>query len=229
MNLAVRVIGGIVGVGLLLLLVVAVAGFIRFNFTDSGDVVVSEPAEGVPLEPVSAPAPEVEQKPSVVSPLPRSKERVTKKPFGIYIDQATSPVQPERFGGYHTGVDFETFESEAVTAVPVQAICSGRVVAKRTASGYGGVLVTSCVLEGESVTVVYGHLALESITLAVGETVTLGEVIGVLGQGESTETDGERKHLHLGIYKGNNPNILGYVAKKNDLAGWIDPCLFVCQ
>lgn len=167
--------------------------------------------------------------PSVGVPLDQAKERVTKKPFGIRIDQGTSPVQPERFSGYHTGVDFETFPSEAMTDVAVRAICSGEVLVKRRASGYGGLLVTSCVLDGQEVTVTYGHLRLASVTRAVGEHVESGDQIGVLGTGGSSETDGERKHLHLSIYRGAAPNIFGYVSDRDDLSRWLDPCLFVCQ
>src|SRR5947209_4518700 len=39
--------------------------------------------------------------------------RVTKKPFGIYVNPANSPVQPERFSGYHTGADAEYGEVSA--------------------------------------------------------------------------------------------------------------------
>src|SRR3989338_10346295 len=48
-------------------------------------------------------------------PLDNSSERVTKKPFGKYITPADSPVQPERFSGYHTGADFEVFSNEINT------------------------------------------------------------------------------------------------------------------
>jgi hypothetical protein len=34
-------------------------------------------------------------------------QRVTKKPFGLYVDPDNSPVQPEMFTGYHTGADAE--------------------------------------------------------------------------------------------------------------------------
>ena len=38
--------------------------------------------------------------------------RITKKPFGIFITTQNSPVQPERFSGYHTGVDVEYKDAE---------------------------------------------------------------------------------------------------------------------
>jgi murein DD-endopeptidase MepM/ murein hydrolase activator NlpD len=168
------------------------------------------------------------ERPSMVPPLDRAGERVTKKPFGMLVDRATSPVQPERFSGYHTGTDFETFPDEATTDVLVRAICVGEVVVKRSASGYGGVLVTDCLIDGQDVTVVYGHLRLSSIGVQVGDEVAAGDQIGLLGTGGSDETDGERKHLHLGIHLGSTVNIQGYVATKSDLSGWIDPCRYIC-
>ena len=61
-------------------------------------------------------------------PLTRAAERVTKKPFGIYITPKTSPVQPEKFTGYHTGADAETTPAEANIDMPIYAIADGTVV-----------------------------------------------------------------------------------------------------
>ena len=157
-------------------------------------------------------------------PLDRASERITKKPFGIYITPANSPVQPEKFRGYHTGTDFETFPEEQSADVPVVAVCDGKIALKKYASGYGGVLVESCQLNGGSVTVIYGHLKLASIQKNAGAGLAQGEEIGVLGKAYSAETDGERKHLHLGIHKGAGVNILGYVQSKAELSSWLDPC-----
>jgi murein DD-endopeptidase MepM/ murein hydrolase activator NlpD len=148
---------------------------------------------------------------------------VTKKPFGIYITSQNSPVQPEKFTGYHTGTDFETYPSEANLDVPVYAFCNGKILVKKFASGYGGVLVQSGVVNNQSVTIIYGHLHLTSINKNVGDNLTAGEQIGVLGTGYSSETDGERKHLHFGIHKGTTVSILGYVQVKSQLDNWIDP------
>ncbi len=163
------------------------------------------------------------------APLDRAKERVTKKYFGIFITPATSPVQPERFRGYHTGTDFEIFPEELNTQVLVRTICDGKLILKKTASGYGGVAVQSCILDNQPITVTYGHLKLASIAQNTGADLKAGDELAQLGAAYSSETDGERKHLHLGIHKGSAINILGYVQAKSELAGWIDPCLFVCQ
>ena len=164
---------------------------------------------------------------ALTSPLDRPAERATKKLFGTYITPKTSPVQPERFTGYHTGVDFETFASEAHVDVPVVAACSGKVRAAQYVSGYGGVLVQQCVVAGQTVTALYGHLRLSSLSVDVGTTLAAGTRFAVLGTGFSSETDGERKHLHLSLHKGTAINWKGYVSTKGALVDWLDPLLYL--
>ena len=162
-------------------------------------------------------------------PLDRAKERITKKPFGIYITPAASPVQPEKFQGYHTGTDFEIFPEELKIDVPVKAICSGKLIVKEYASGYGGVAIESCSFNNNPMTIIYGHLKLASITSKVNDALNVGDTIGILGAAKSVETDGERKHLHLGFHNGSAINIRGYVASQSELSGLIDPCLYLCS
>jgi hypothetical protein len=156
-------------------------------------------------------------------PLTGALSRVTKKPFGIKVSPGNSPVSPERFSGYHTGADFEILPGEENMDVQVLAVCDGILIYKNSVSGYGGVAIQSCVVKNAPITALYGHLRLGSITLAKGTALKSGQEIGVLGTGYSTETDGERKHLHLSIHKGTAIDLLGYVQKSVDLAGWIDP------
>lgn len=162
-------------------------------------------------------------------PLDKAGERVTKKPFGLYITPQNSPVQPERFSGYHTGADFEIFPEELNMEVSVKAVCSGTLKLKETASGYGGVAVQNCELNESPITVVYGHLKLSSIRKKSGENYNVGETLGILGADKSPDTDGERKHLHLGFHKSNAINIKGYVKAQSQLSDWIDPCLYICH
>lgn len=150
-------------------------------------------------------------------------ERAAKKLFGTHVTPQDSPVQPEKFSGYHTGTDFETFPEEAQTDVAISAVCDGTVRAAERVGGYGGVLVEQCVLHGSPVTVLYGHLRLASVTLKAGASVKAGARIGVLGTGYSAETDGERKHLHLSIHKGAGIDWKGYVPAQAALSAWIDP------
>ena len=133
-----------------------------------------------------------------------------------------SPVQPEKFTGYHTGVDFETTSEEQNSDVEIFVACNGKLLMKKYATGYGGVAVQACKLDGNDVTIVYGHIRLTSIIPKVGDELKAGEKFAVLGTGYSTETDGERKHLHFGVHKGTTINILGYVQKENLLSDWLD-------
>ncbi len=158
----------------------------------------------------------------VTPPVDGALDRVTKKTFGLYVRPGHSPVSPERFRGYHTGVDFETVKSEQKTDVPVSAVCTGPLVLKKWANGYGGVVVQRCRINEEDVTVIYGHLKLASIKRTQGQDLARGERIGLLGKAYSHETDGERKHLHLAIHKGTAVNLLGYVSRKSSLDQWID-------
>jgi len=188
---------------------------------------VPEPIPDATVGTASSSAPDIALKlapyPGLAFPLGIPEQRITKKFFGTYITPNHSPVSPERFTGYHTGLDFETFQDEQDIDVPVHAICSGPLLMKKIASGYGGIAVEGCTLDGQAVTVVYGHIRLASVTASVHETLSAGAVLGVLGTGYSAESDGERKHLHLGIHKGSFINILGYVQTENALSAWLDP------
>lgn len=159
---------------------------------------------------------------NVVSPISNAEARITKKPFGIFISPETSPVQPERFSGYHTGADFETLPNEADTDVEIFSICSGKVRFAGWVKGYGGVLIQDCTYKGEQVTVLYGHLNIDSVSLESGSELLEGTTIGNLGKGFSTQTDNERKHLHLSIHKGTSIEYRGYVQAEKDLSGWIN-------
>ncbi|MEK9158259.1 MAG: M23 family metallopeptidase [Patescibacteria group bacterium] len=156
-----------------------------------------------------------------------SSSRVTKKLFGIYVTPKNSPVQPEKFTGYHTGIDFETTSGEANVDVHVPVLFDGKLVVKKSATGYGGVVVIESAIEGQLVTTVYGHLKLSSVITPVGQFVKKGDTLGILGKAYSNETGGERKHLHLAIHKGGSINIFGYVQTKSALNDWLDPKDFI--
>lgn len=153
-------------------------------------------------------------------PIGDFKHRITKKFFGTYVTPNNSPVQPEKFTGYHTGVDVEYTDID--TDVPVYAIADGTVLLARWASGYGGVIAIQHTINGQPVIAIYGHVNPSQLP-KVGAKVTKGQQIGILGKGYSNETDGERKHLHFGLVKGTTVNLLGYVPNKSQLSAWIDP------
>jgi len=161
---------------------------------------------------------EVEKSEDDNYPIAEFKQRVTKKSFGDYITPANSPVQPERFSGWHTGVDVEYEDRE--DEISIKSICDGKIVLSRWVSGYGGTIILNCLISEENYYIIYGHLDPNKI-MEIGE-VKQGEILGILGQGYSNETDNERKHLHFGIHK-NSINLRGYVQNESELEEWIDP------
>jgi len=163
-------------------------------------------------------------KKTLVQPIAEFEKRVTKKPFGIYITPQSSPVQPEKFSGYHTGVDVEY--SDVEDEVEVVAIADGIVLRSEWVSGYGGMTAIRHNIDGQDYIVIYGHLNPDNL-LAKGQTVSSGDKIGALGKGYSNQTDGERKHLHLAVYSGNDINVKGYVSSQEELSQWIDPLQFL--
>jgi hypothetical protein len=166
-------------------------------------------------------------KDAISEPIKNAPTRITKKPFGIKVSPSNSPLSPEKFSGHHTGVDFETTAEEQDRDIPIYALCNGSLLLKKQASGYGGVAVQKCSLGGQTITIIYGHLKLASIKAPIGAKLTAGVQIGILGQGYSRETGGERKHLHLGIHRGPSINLLGYVKNKIALKEWLDALKFL--
>lgn len=171
-----------------------------------------------PPEPILQNPPEMDE-PDVVFPVEGFMEGRTFKAFGEYIQ--------DRFNGYHVGDDVE----HVATAwdVPVQAIADGEVAFVSRVSGYGGVIVLKHELEGKTISSLYGHIDLGSTTLKTGDKVRKHEKIAVLGEGETAETDGERKHLHFALWEGGEVKLPGYVQTEVEVDGWINPSNFYTQ
>lgn len=152
-------------------------------------------------------------------PIDNFESAGTLKPFGIFVSPEESPVSPERFRGYHTGIDVEVPDNEK--DVWVYAISDCEKLLSKVASGYGGVIVLGCEIKGEDYTVLYGHLDIASIEDK--NLYEAGEMIATLGDGYSAETDGERKHLHFAIHKGSAVELKGYVMDELEISNWVDP------
>jgi hypothetical protein len=159
-------------------------------------------------------------------PLENGEQRQTLLKYGMYVtpDPKQNPISPpERFTGYHTGLDIEIFSEEKDTAVNVKTICEGRIIYTGTADGYGGVVIQECTIESQVVSVLYGHINPNSIQISVDKVYPHGITIGELGKAYSTETGNTRKHLHLGMHKGNHVEFLGYVNDPKELSEFVDP------
>jgi murein DD-endopeptidase MepM/ murein hydrolase activator NlpD len=159
-------------------------------------------------------------------PISHYDERPKLLTFGLYVtpDPETNPIDPpERFTGFHTALDLEIFPEEIDQPVEVLAICDGKVVEAKAADGYGGIIIHSCSLRGQEVTVLYGHLNPATLTRKIGEAVRTGEKLGELAPAFSAESGSTRKHLHLGIHKGTEIELLGYVQDQAALHEFLDP------
>jgi hypothetical protein len=162
---------------------------------------------------------------SVDVPLPKADNRPTPLHFGLHVtpDPATNPIDPpERFTGYHAATDFEILKGEENKEVPVYAVCAGKLNFSGFSEGYGGLITQFCNLKGQDVTIIYGHLAVASLP-ENGIQVETGQLLGVLGAARSTDTDGSRKHLHLGILKGHVSAVAGYVQTEEELDAYLNP------
>lgn len=159
---------------------------------------------------------------SLTEPTIGFSQWVSKKPFGLQVSPSNSPISPERFSGWHAGVDAEYPPGDPAETVPVRAVADGQIIFSGTADGYGGVLVIEHVIQGSPRAVLYGHLDPASIA-KVGATIKQGEIIGRLGDDKTAATDGERRHLHFAIHRSNKLNLRGYVANQDSLKDWLDP------
>lgn len=162
-------------------------------------------------------------------PLQNTLKRQSLKTFGEYIDAnfyKTAPeVFPAKFTGYHAGTDWEIFSDELNKEVPVYTVSAGKIIYSGTVSGYGGLILEQ--LDGINKTALYGHLKPSSLILS-GKSVKAGEKIAVLGNAYSDETAGERKHLHFGIYNGNDLYFKGYEDNLYSInSKWVNPLLFL--
>lgn len=212
-----------------LILLVAALGTAAFVFRPDAGVVevsVAAAAENKPiLLPLSANVLDAVAPNSygLLEPVSHFKGRITKKTFGMHITPETSPVEHDRFSGYHTGVDAEYTDTSG--DIPVSAISGGVVVVSTWATGYGGVIVVHHSRTDIPPFSLYGHLNPATL-LPVGSRVTAGEQLGILGDDHSEQTDGVRKHLHFSLYTGEKFDMRGYVPGTEDLTNWADPLDF---
>jgi len=163
-------------------------------------------------------------------PLESFPERQSLKKFGqlitpeFYLDQES--LFPNKFLGYHAGMDLEIFTDELNKKVPVFAVSEGTILYYGNVQGYGGVILEH--ISDQNLIVLIGHLNLHDINLGVEDQVKSGQKIAYLGDAFSTDSGGERKHLHLGIYKGTDIYFKGYETDKNILnSKWLNPDAFL--
>ncbi|MGX6445948.1 peptidoglycan DD-metalloendopeptidase family protein [Neobacillus sp. K501] len=111
-----------------------------------------------------------------------------------------SSQQGQRWGKQHKGIDIARPSNRTIKAAD-----NGKVVSAGYDGGYGNKIVID---HQNGLRTVYAHLA--SIDVSVGQTVSQGSAIGVMGStGNSTGV-----HLHFEVYKnGALQNPLNYVSR----------------
>jgi murein DD-endopeptidase MepM/ murein hydrolase activator NlpD len=191
---------------LLILIVIFFGIFIYFSINSA-----SKPSLTPTVQ--SSPTP---SRTELSEPIAEFKQRGNKKLFGSYITPQNSPIKPEKFTGFHTGIDIEYEDISA--NVPIYSIAEGQVIYSGHVNGYGGLIA----IQYPQYIGIYGHLKPSSL-VSNKSVVKKGDIIGILGQTYSTETDGERKHLHFAVLKGPKLDFRGYVQNQSELSLWIDP------
>lgn len=141
----------------------------------------------------------------------KNKHRVT-SPFGWRKDPVTKKNKK-----HHNGVDLVTGKRDE----PVLAFANGRVIkalkSTHPSGGFGYYVVIRHWLDGKFYTSLYAHMKPGSFKVKVGEKVTAGQQIGIMGtSGYSTGV-----HLHFEIWKGRTH---GWSA---DGKGFADPLKFI--
>lgn len=155
----------------------------------------------------------------VVLPIADYEQRRSYKGFGEYVD--------DRFAGYHIGDDVEY--ADITDDVPVYAMADGTVSYLDSVWGYGGLLMIEHVIDGVVYQSLYGHIDLGSVPYGIGDVVTAGDQVAILGEPDEGETSGERKHLHFGLYEGTDIRFQGYAQTTSEVSDWMNPSAFFDQ
>ena len=93
----------------------------------------------------------------------------------------------------HQGIDLNPGNG-----FPVVAVADGVVVTSEFSGALGAHVIIEHTIDGQVVQSIYAHLQGDSLAVAVGEEVTIGQQVGLVGDtGQSTGP-----HLHFGIVVG---------------------------
>lgn len=93
----------------------------------------------------------------------------------------------------HLGVDLA-----APLGTPIYAAFAGTVDLAGPANGFGNWIVVTGVVDGQTVSAVYGHERYSGLLVRPGEPVSVGEHIGNIGDGG----DARGAHLHFEVWPG---------------------------
>jgi murein DD-endopeptidase MepM/ murein hydrolase activator NlpD len=116
-------------------------------------------------------------------------------PYPVTISSGFGPrIAPCRgCSTYHEGVDFTPGADAAIFAV------AGGVVTGREDGhvGYGNFVIITSQLNGHTVRFTYAHMTTGSSPITLGETVSVGDFIGLVG--ETGEATGPHLHFEVNV------------------------------
>ncbi len=121
-------------------------------------------------------------------------------PVGVPISAAFGSVAYEsEFATPHNGVDLTPG-----AGAEIHAVAAGTVrIATESGGDYGVTVLIDHIIDGQLVSTRYGHMQYGSLRVKVGDHVTVGQVIGQVGQtGKATGP-----HLHLEVVLGGTTRI----------------------
>lgn len=135
----------------------------------------------------------------------------------------------EDIGGlYHMGIDAG---HDSGAGAPVYAMSDGVVREAQERTQFGlVVLIEHFPDTGSPYVSLYGHLDPTQIMVEPGETVTMGQQVGVLGTTENN--GGWTPHIHFGIHKSPYSGEWVYYGHVQDVAtaeDWFDPETFISE
>ena len=153
----------------------------------------------------------------------------------------TAPDKPWTSGSFgcvrdygnrmHEGLDIRSLQHDrrGEPADPVGATADGTVVyfsKKPGLSNYGNYVVIRHIIEGLEIYSLYAHLSQVEPTLAIGEPVRAGQVIGIMGRTSTAEViTKDRAHVHFELNVLVNDNFAAWFKKsspgeRNDHGEW---------
>lgn len=104
-----------------------------------------------------------------------------------------------RDGAMHEGLDFTPGNG-----AQIQAVADGTVrTATESGGGYGVMVIIDHVIDGERVSTRYGHMQYGSLAVKAGDTVKVGQIIGLVG--DTGHSFGA--HLHFEVLDGGTTSI----------------------
>ena len=140
--------------------------------------------------------PECVMQNSLTKPFEEGVNYWVTSPFGDRIDPFTGEIK------FHSGIDLTTEEGTYITSS-----YEGKVYyVGFQEEGLGEYVIIEHYIEGEKYRTTYGHLQEESIIVEVGEVVTTGQQIWLIGTtGRST---GIHLHFMISIIEGNERTLI---------------------